>query len=79
MVEEEEDKRYARMVRILRDLPTDSATGSLGSSTSRNDDPIIDLSDYTDSDIESQVRLSIEIYFITIYDIGIEFEPWLTA
>ena len=55
MVEEEEDKRYARMVRILRDLPSDSATGSLGSSTSRNDDPIIDLSDYTDSDIESQV------------------------
>merc|ERR1711990_249774 len=55
-VEEEEDKRYARMVRILRDLPTgDSTTGSLGSSNSRNyDDPIIDLSDYTDSDIESQ-------------------------
>ena len=53
MVEEEEDKRYARMVRILRDLPTDSTTGSLGSSTS-NHDPSIDLSDYTDSDIESQ-------------------------
>ena len=49
MVEEEEDNRHKRMVRILRDLPADSE-GSLGSQKSRNDESSIkDFSDFTDS------------------------------